>query len=250
MIVERYFPEEGETKAFFALEKMMKDYSVGTSFADMIRYRLAGKAVSECSDTYYIAREGEEPLCRIWMGWGKHDFSVGNWGNFFTEDQARGRGIGKKVLSAWFEDLTHRKEKPLALFCSAATEELTLLYSRYGWRCTIDGEKKGHLYLPLGSSPEKFSDFCKEYYTPTSRLIRKKASVGYRHEIDCLLKFALKIEGISFGIDGVKSIEEILMYSPGRGSMLFTEEGKCVGWSLDGKDQVYPMYESLPVSDM
>lgn len=247
MIIEAFVPGEEKTEAFFALENMVKDRDIGKSYADMIRYRLKGLATEECKDTYYIAHENARGLCRLWMGWGKHPFAVGNWGNFFTAEDARGCGIGKKMLSFWQEDLKKRRDLPLALFCSAATEELTALYARYGWRCAFKGAKKGRLYLPLGDSPETFDEFCKEYYLPTSHLIQKEATVGYRHEIDCLLHFALKNEGLPFGFEGVAGMEEILLYSPSRAHLLFTEEGKCVGWSLDGKNQIYPEYEKTPI---
>ncbi len=247
MVIETYVPGEEKAEAFFSLEKMVKERDVGVSYADMIRYRLDGRAAEECCDTYYIAHEKGEGLCRLWMGWGKHPFAVGNWGNFFTAEKARGRGIGKEVLNFWHKDLKERGDLPLALFCSAATEELTALYARYGWRCAFRGAKKGRLYLPLGESPENFDDFCKEYYQPTERLFQKEATVGYRHEIDCLLHFALKNEGRPFGFEGVKGMEEILLYSPHRAHLLFTEEGKCAGWSLDGKNQIYPEYEKTPI---
>ncbi|MBR5295578.1 MAG: GNAT family N-acetyltransferase, partial [Clostridia bacterium] len=211
MTVETYIPGQEKNEAFYAMEKMMAGRDEGVSYADMIRLRLNGEAAKECSDTYYVAREEKTPLCRLWMGFGKHPFAIGNWGNFFTAEEARGKGVGGKVLQFWYEDLKRREDLPLALFCSAATEELTSLYARYGWRCAMEGAKKGSLYLPLGSSPENFGDFCKEYYLPTRRLIRKEASVGYRHEIDCLLKFARKREGMPFGFEEVKSIEEILL---------------------------------------
>ncbi len=247
MIIETYVPGEEKTEAFFSLEKMVQDRDVGVSYADMIRYRLKGLAAGECCDTYYVAHEKREGFCRLWMGWGKHPFAIGNWGNFFTAEEARGRGIGKEMLSFWYKDLKERGDLPLALFCSAATEELTSLYARYGWRCADSCAKKGRLYLPLGDSPETFEQFCEAYYLPTDCLFQKEASVGYRHEIDCLLRFALKNKGLPFGFEGTVGIEEILLCSPRRAHLLFTREGKCVGWSLDGKNQIYPVYADTPI---
>ena len=247
MVIETFVPGKEATDAFLPLENMVKDRDVGKSYADMIRYRLKGSAAKECEDTYFVAHENGKGLCRLWMGWGKHPFAVGNWGNFFTAEEARGRGIGKEVLNFWYKDLKERGDLPLALFCSAATEELTSLYARYGWRCADEGAKKGRLYLPLGNSPEKFEDFCKEYYLPADCLFQKEATVGYRHEIDLLLKFALKNKGLPFGFEEVNGIEEILLYSPRRAHLLFTKKGKCAGWSLDGKNQIYPEYEKTPI---
>ena len=69
----------------------------------------------------------------------------------------------------------------------------------------------------------------------------------YRHEIDCLLKFALIDEERKLEIGAVQSAEEMLLYRPGQCNMLFTEQGHCVGWEVDGTVQVHPQYEGIKI---
>ena len=101
--------------------------------------------------------------------------------------------------------------------------------------------------MPIGNSPETFNEFCDMYYTPTSKLIRRSADIEWRHEIDCLLKFAFLERRLSFGMGEVSSMEEALLYSPENAEMLFTENGRCVGWIYKEQIQVYPTYENVEI---
>ena len=85
------------------------------------------------------------------------------------------------------------------------------------------------------------------YYQPADCLISRAASVQYRHEVDCLLKFALIDRGLKLEIGTQSSAEEALLYRPGQCNMLFTEQGRCVGWEIDGMAQVHPQYENVKI---
>ena len=243
MIFEKYTPDNRPCEARAALEEMMRGVDEGKSYADTIRLRLSGVLADECNDTYYLAREGESALARHWNGWGRHPDAIGNWGNFYTDAECRGRGIGGALLRFWYEDFERRDDLPLCFLCSAATPELVAWYSRFGFRVAIEGTDHGALYMPVGDSPASFREFYKSYYQPSATLSHKPATFEYRHEIDCLLRFALRDIGMEFGIGECKSIESALLYYPERVEMLFSEDGHCVGWSLDGKRQVYSIYE-------
>lgn len=226
-----------------ALNQMLQDYAPGASYADMMRLRLSGKLADKCADTYFVAYEDGICYSRLWNGWGVHKDAVGNFGNFMTLEQCRGQGIGKKMLKLWHDNLQAREDKPLALFCSA-NDRVAGMYYDYGFRPAAPG---GHLYLPVGNSPETFQAFCEMYYTPSDFLIAETATVQHRHEIDCLLRFAMINAGEEFEVGAIHKIEEALLYHPGEAEMLFTENGRCVGWQMDGIVRVHPQYQNKKI---
>ena len=242
MKIEKFDPKLRDTVAERALFEMMKS-APNRSYADMIRLRIAGGAADQCDDTYYVALEGEKCLARLWHGWGRHENAIGNFGNFFTLEEARGKGVGRELLHLWIEDLNGRAEKPLALFCSAL-RDIAPIYFPYGFRVAADKGNVLFLYKPVGDSPETFREFCENYYQPADVLLCRKAEIGWRHEIDCLLKFALAEQGHPFGI-GEINLEAALLYHPGQAELLFTPEGRCVGWIFNGEKQVHPAYSNV-----
>ena len=230
-----YVPGQPINPAGQALIQMLRDYAPNTSYADMMRLRLSGKVADQCVDTYFAAYEDGICYSRLWHGWGVHKDAVGNFGNFLTLEQCRGQGIGKKMLQMWYDNLQTREDKPLALFCSA-NDRVVGMYYDYGFRHAAEG---GHLYLPVDNSPDTFQAFCENYYTPSDVLIVRPAALQYRHEIDCLLRFAMLNAGEDF-----QKIEETLLYAPDKTQMLFTENGRCVGWQSEEIIYVHPQYRN------
>ncbi len=243
MLIEKFVPGSEPTTAGKALCDMLKNENIGVSYADMMRLRASGALADECYDVYYVAHENGKCYSRLWNGWGKHDNAIGNFGNFVTAEEMRGQGIGKQMLKVWFDDLNKTSNKPLALFCTAG-ESAAKLYFPYGFVPAIFGTESGPLFFPLGNSPRDFRKFCEFYYQPSKKLISKKASVQWRHEIDCLLKFALIDMGLSLGIDEFSCIEQALLYLPDNTEIVFTENGRCVGWGVNNKMQIHPLYEN------
>lgn len=239
-------PEEGNSKAGDALSRMLAEESPGKSYADAMRARVSGMLASECADTYFVAHEDGACVSRLWYGWGTHERAIGNFGNFLTLEEYRGQGIGTRLLEMWYADLQSRSDLPLALFCTSAPKA-ALMYEKYGMRPIAQDAAYGPSYMPLGESPARFADFCEAYYQPSSYLISRPASFAYRHEIDCLLKFALSVRGESLGIGEIPSAEHAILYAPNRAQLLFTECGTCVGWSVDGQAQVHPAYRNLKI---
>ena len=244
MIFEKYDPAVRGTVAERAIFDMMKDVQ-GKSYADMIRLRISGRAAEECEDTYFVALEGGKCMSRLWNGWGRHKDAIGNFGNFLTAEEARGTGVGRELLRMWLQDLEEKAEKPLALFCSAY-ENIAPIYFPYGFRVAVSKGTVRYLYKPVGDSPETFQEFCALYYRPSAVLHRRPASIGWRHEIDCLLKFARADRGLDFGFDGI-NLEAALLYHPGKAELLFAECGRCVGWMFAGEKQVHPDYENAAI---
>lgn len=237
-------PTQGMTKSGQSLSRMLSDESPGKSYADAMRARVAGALSDVCTDTYFVALDGDECVSRLWYGWGTHADAIGNFGNFLTLEHYRGQGIGTRLLETWYADLQGRKDLPLALFCTSAPKAARM-YEGYGMRPIEQDAAYGPSYMPLGSSPASFADFCEDYYQPSAYLISRPVTFAYRHEIDCLLKFALLARGEQLGIGEMPSAEHAILYAPDRARMLFTDRGRCVGWSVDGQVQVHPSFENL-----
>lgn len=241
-----YHPAQGQSEAGDALARMLKDESIGKSYANAMRARVSGALALACTDTYFVALDGKECVSRLWYGWGTHESAIGNFGNFLTLGEYRGQGIGTRLLELWYADLQSRSDLPTALFCTSAPKA-ALMYEKYGMRPIADGATYGPSYMPLGKSPARFADFCDQFYQPSDFLISRPVTFAYRHEIDCLLKFALLAHGESLGIGDMPSAEHAILYAPDRAQMLFTEHGKCVGWSVDGQAQVHFAYRDLKI---
>lgn len=249
--LEIYIPGTNHPKSAKALEDALKDLAPGESYSAMMRMRAAGKAASECADVYYLCCDGDNNLVsRLWMGWGKHKNAVGNWGNFFTAPEHRGQGIGRKILDAWQDDLSKRQDLPIALFCTAGEEGLAKLYEPYGFRPALKNATCGPLYCPLGDSPESFEDFCREYYKPANSLIFKQATLEWRHEIDCLFKFAMLDRGLDYLPRGMTSLEASLLENDKSVEIIFTDTNIPVGLTSINTDSkksitVHPNYIHL-----
>ena len=241
-----FCPNRGMNQAGQALAAMLASESPGKSYADAMRARVSGALMGECTDTYFVAHENGACVSRLWYGWGNHAHAIGNFGNFLTVDEYRGQGIGTKLLEMWYADLQARNDLPLGLFCTSAPKAARM-YEQYGMHPIMDGATYGPSYMPLGDSPETFADFCEWYYQPSLYLVSRPATFAYRHEIDCLLKFALLARGESLGIADTPSAEHAILYAINRAELLFTESGACVGWSVDGQTQVHPAYKNLKI---
>lgn len=247
-----FIPSENNPPSAIALSDSINHLDPHHPYSQMMRLRVAGKAAQECTDVYYLCTDEDNDLVsRLWMGWGKHGCAIGNWGNFFTNPKYRGQGIGRQMLDFWASDLKSRKDLPLALFCTAGNEQLTRLYEPYGFRPALRAETCGPLYCPLGSSPQTFIEFCKEYYTPASSLIFKPATLEWRHEIDCLFKFAMLDAGLDYLPEGMTSLESALLGKEKEHTeIIFTDTNVPVGIShTDGngnKDiKLHPSYFHL-----
>lgn len=229
------------TEAQTALSTMLENENVGTSYADMMRYRISNNAAEECIDTYYVAHKDGKAYSRLWNGWGRHEGAVGNFGNFVTVEELRGQGIGHRMLEFWYEDIKSRTDLPLCFLCMGE-KRAAKLYFPYGFRTIEKGAEYGPLFMPLGNSHADFVDFCDAYYQPSALLFRRPATLEWRHEIDCLLKYSMWSIGLDYTING-RILEQALLYSPGSAELLFTENERCVGWILGGIIKVHPTYE-------
>lgn len=250
MKLEIYSTKGEKNEAHKMLTDMVENELLNVAYADVIRWRVRGYLKDKCIDNYYVAYTDEKCLSRLWTGWGKHKDAVGNFGHFKTLEELRGQGIGKKILEMWKEDIFGRDDLPLALFCSAKPR-IAAVYASYGFVKAIpsQNEEENFLYNPLKNAPATFDEFCKDYYKPSDTLIHKRADIEYRHEIDCLLKFALVSIGEEFNMGEYELIEEYIVRCPERVGMLFTEDGHCVGWSLDDKIKVHPIYKDAQITD-
>ena len=243
--IEKFICGDSVGAAQLSLAKMLEGESPDKSYADMLRFRVSNRAAKECLDTYYVAHDGENCFSRLWNGWGRHKWAVGNFGNFVTVEEIRGQGLGHKMLEFWHEDIKSRNDLPICFLCMGE-KRAAKLYFPYGFRPIEKGAEWGPLYMPLGDSPQDFRELCESYYKPADLLLRRPASLEWRHEIDCLLKYCLWNMGLDYTING-RIMEQALLYSPEKAEMIFTEEGKCIGWIYDGDVCVHPKYKSAKI---
>lgn len=243
--IDKFICGEPVSKAQIALSQMLENENNGVSYADMMRYRVANSAAEQCVDTYYVAQSGGKVCSRLWNGWGRHENAIGNFGNFVTVEELRGQGIGHKMLEFWHKDISARNDLPLCFLCMG-DKRAAKLYFPYGFQAIEKGAEWGPLFMPLGDSPNDFRELCDLYYQPSDRLYVKKATVEWRHEIDCLLKYALWSMGLDHTINGAY-LEQALLYSPNSAGLLFTEGGRCVGWELAGEIIVHPKYKNSEI---
>ena len=245
--IDKFLCGEGCSPAQNALRLMLKDENIGTSYADMMRCRLDNLVADQCKDIYYVAYEGDRAYSRLWNGWGRHAGAIGNFGNFVTVQELRGQGLGHRMLEFWFDDIKGRQGLPLCFLCMG-DKRAAKLYFPYGFQTIEKGATYGPLFMPLGNTPTDFREFCEEYYRPSPILLRRPASVEWRHEIDCLLKYALWSRGLDHTINGIY-LEQALLYFPDRADLLFTESGRCVGWGLDGITRMHPVYQNSKIEN-
>ena len=78
-------------------------------------------------------------------------------------------------------------------------------------------------------------------------LFCKKATVEWRHEIDCLLKFVFYDRGLDFNIGNVAYLEAALLYNPNQAKVIFTDKGRCVGWALGNEIRLHPDYDETKI---
>ena len=218
-------------------------YNMTTGDDKYMHMRLGGELVDLCTDIYFVTRENDRGLSRVWMCYGKHDGAVCNWGAVYTPEECRGNGYCAMTLDLCFAEIDAMDNPPPALFCTAG--EISRVYKRYGFVPALKGAEMGPMYRPCGNSPKTFQEFCEQYYTETDELFVIDADFGRRNEIDCLLRFALMDMGESFGIGNVKDLFWLLMDEPERAKIVLTKEGKTVGWSVDGEMQLHPKYRSV-----
>lgn len=248
MKIERFQCGTPQTEASTALSRWLASVETDRSYLPMMQYRIAGHAAKECTDVYFIAMEEDRAVSRLWHGWGNHPDAVGNFGNFMTEESYQGQGVGRQMLKTWEEDLQSRKDRPIGLFCSAANTFLIDMYGKYGFTQAMVKPTYSMLYKPLDGSPCAFAELCEDYYCSAQSFTVRPASVGWRHEIDLMLKFALASEGEMLGLPGCKSLEEVIVWPHiGKAQLLFTEKDRPVGWSFTGNDgithwQIHPKY--------
>ncbi len=221
----------------------------------VILKRLAGNTARQCRDVYFIATDNGECVSRLWYGWGKHRDSIGNFGHFNTREDHRKEGIGGELVKRCFADMEQRRELPLCLFCTSSKPYLVQLYGRHGFRPALRGTDCGYLYCPLGESPGSFQEFCLQYYQPRGNWRLLPGTLEYRHEIDCLLRFALADAGEEkFGWPDMQNYESAwasCSADPSNGllNVIADESGHIFGWAYtphggQRRLQVHPRFRS------
>lgn len=229
-----------------ALCDMMNYTHPETEHTSVFVSRAKGELCDLCNDKFYIATDDGRCVSRLWNGWGKHRDAVGNFGDFFTLEEYRGEGLGKRLLKMWYEDIMSIKDKPIGFFCTSAAR-IAKTYEEYGMTGIFPGQEGGPSYMPLGDSPKKFDDLCDMYYTYADTLTEKAATFEYRHEIDLLLKFYFMKSGIRFGFGDIPDLEYALVHRCENVKLYFAPNGHCVGWSVGEEMQLHPKYRKVNI---
>ena len=244
-----FIPGENNNADAAAAGRALCQYMTGEcperSYSQMMQHRLNGNAANRCVDRYFIAMQGSQYIARLWHGWGKQKDAIGNFGNFATCEEFQGQGIGRKLLTMWFEDIQAQTEPPLGLFCTSKMHLLDL-YRRYGFVSAMrDAADPAPLFKPCGSTAKTFQEFCEEYYTISRTLHIRPGTIGDRHEIDCLLKFAFRDNKKPFGWENMPGFEPAFLAAiSGAGNMpevITAANGHIVGWTytpLNGPKQL------------
>lgn len=237
---EKYVVGTGETEGYKALKSTIPEED------KYMHYRLDGNCLEHCEDVYFVAHENGVALCRIWMCYPRHKSAVSNWGAVYTLEECRGKGLCNKTLNFCFDEISKLENAPAALFCTAGTQWLTDMYTKFGFTTAIRGTTFGPLYYPIGDSPKTFKEFYENYYTPAKTLRAVKATWEWRNEIDCFLNFAMRDNGLDYAINGTRDLYAMLLNGTDKDvKVILTDEDKCVGWMIDGVAKVYPLYENL-----
>lgn len=234
---EKYIVGSGNNTVYKALFEMIPQDDT------YMHLRLSGALCDVCNDIYFLTHKDGKGLSRIWMGYGKQEGAVCNWGAVFTPEEYRGKGYCGRTLDYCFGEIDSMETPPPALFCSAGS--MAPIYAKYGFVPALKGTDSGPMYRPCGDSPKSFREFCEGYYTSTEELLVVDAHFGWRNEIDCLLKFALWDMGEAFGIGEARDLSALLMQSPKRARILLSRENRCVGWEVDGIRQLHPKYRHI-----
>ncbi len=239
---EAYVVGSGETEGYKALKATIPEDD------KYMHFRLDGGCLKDCEDIFFVAHENGKALCRIWMGYPRHENAIANWGAVYTLEECRGKGICNKTLAFCMEEIEKLKNAPLGLFCTSGQQWVTDMYLKFGFTTAITGETKGPLYRPQGDSPKTFKEFCDNYFTPAKALHTVKATWEWRNEIDCLLNFAMKENGLDYAVNGTRDLYSLLFNGSDRDiRAILTDTNKCVGWMIDGEYSVHPLYKDMKI---
>lgn len=247
MVLEKHIPGQNGTSAHIALRNSITAAPNKTPTHEVLLRHIDGVFADECDETFYVAHEDGRLISRLWMGFGKHKDAIGNWGYFFTDPDFRGQGIGGSVLKLWHEDFLSRSDLPLCFLCTTGSQRITEYYGKFGFRPAIEGTTFGPLYMPVSDSPATFGEFCEKYYQPSEKLRVAPATMEFRHEIDCILRFYFMSCYREYGIGEFNGVDVAILQAPERTQMLFSDDGHCVGWGVDGIYRIHPIYEKLKI---
>ena len=208
-------------------------------------------AVPECEDRFFLASVDGQYAGRLWYGWGRHLDAIGNFGHFEVLEKYQGKGVGRTLLKRFEQDLHHGACRASAIFCSTDSRWMVNICRTMGFRMVDDGQEHGDLFCPVSPNvPKNFKDFCCEYYQPSDKVYMRKATMEYRHELDCLLKICFRKMKLSYEAAGFDSFEAACHHAGQTRKPLycfFTENGHCVGWMFQNCKILYPLYSESEI---
>jgi predicted GNAT family acetyltransferase len=207
-----------------------------------ITSRLAGDFQQICDDRYFFAEIDGEVIGQMWYGWGRHEAPVANFGQVFVATRHRKKGIAQRLF-ATFQRHFADNSPSVAAFCSTGNEWVANIYRCGGFRCIDPKASYGPLYCPKPGQPEIFDDFAEAFYRGHCDQPAQihPATMAYRHEIDCVLKFTLIRKGLL--PEPCPSFQQAYFdHCDGKGTLqlYMSAQNRALGWRFipqDGSEQ-------------
>ena len=212
-----------------------------------ITSRLAGEFCDVADDRFFFAKIDGEIVGQMWYGWGRHEQPVANFGQVYVATRHRRKGIAERLFSAFCEHFFN-DSPPIAAFCSTGSEWVANIYKSGGFR-TIDPEAAyGPLYCPKPGLPDTFDDFSERFYSGqfAGSVHAVPATMEYRHEIDCVLKFTKIRRGVP--PKSIPSFQQAYFDKlDGKGDLvvLMSPRDRPLGWHFTPYDGSAPLMQRL-----
>lgn len=183
----------------------------------------------------YVGRVDGVPCCRMWFGY-KLETGAGNFGNVFTIQEFRRRGIMREILTVCIRDFFASG----ALFCSCdAAAAAAPAYERAGFK-RIFGPDKPPMAL-VRNGVASFAAVAEEAYRDVSGGTIRDGNLADRFDCDKLLRYATevyrKIDPAGKATSYLSLWEEYVRPGRAKVKVLVAKSGFCAGYaySLDGE---------------
>lgn len=95
-----------------------------------------GKNAPEIEDVFYFAEVNGEVAARLWFGFAPGN-GFGNFGNVFTAEKFRRRGILRRLMAHFAKDF--QASSAMCLSCDVGSEYVARTYGDYGFRLLFGG---------------------------------------------------------------------------------------------------------------
>ena len=195
----------------------------------------------------YVGRADGTPCCRMWFAYNLATGS-GNFGNVFTTQEFRRRGIMREVLSVCVRDILDSD----ALFCSCdSAAAAAATYEQAGFRRIFSPELPPMVLMRNSAAPS-FGEVTAAAYHDTTGATIRDGTLADRFDCDKLLRYApevyrkIPVEGKAPSY--LALWEEHVRFGRANVKVLVARSGFCAGYAcmLDGEigGLLHPAFEA------